>query len=91
MKILRDFFTLNIRKIANIIQKERGDRGLKKGWKTYPMFCPNCGAINHGHKSEDEKIRYECRKCTVKFVRVPKGRRHDTIELFAAQGQEALM
>ena len=41
--------------------------------------------------SEDEKIRYECRKCTVKFVRVPKGRRHDTIELFAAQGQEALM
>lgn len=31
------------------------------------------------------------RKCTVKFVRVPKGRRHDTIELFAAQGQEALM
>lgn len=54
------------------------------------MFCPNCGAINHGHKSEDEKIRYECRKCTVKFVRVPKGRRHDTIELFAAQGQEKL-
>lgn len=43
---------------------------MKKGWKTYPMFCPNCGAINHGHKSEDEKIRYECRKCTVKFVRV---------------------
>lgn len=64
---------------------------MKKGWKTYPMFCPNCGAINHGHKSEDEKIRYECRKCTVKFVRAPKGRRHDTIELFAAQGQEALM
>ena len=30
---------------------------MKKGWKTYPMFCPNCGAINHGHKSEDEKIR----------------------------------
>ena len=57
---------------------------MKRGWKTYPMFCPNCGAINHGHKSEDEKIRYECRKCTVKFVRVPKGRRHDTIELFAA-------
>lgn len=56
------------------------------------MVLPEAAeATNHGHKSEDEKIRYECRKCTVKFVRVPKGRRHDTIELFAAQGQEALM
>ena len=64
---------------------------MKENWKLYPMFCPNCGITSYGYKSEDGKIRYVCRKCAVKFVRMQKGRRHDTIELFAAQGQEALM
>ena len=52
------------------------------------MFCPNCGRLNYGYKSEDNRIKYECVQCTVKFVRVQKGRRHDTIDLFAKVGHE---
>ena len=64
---------------------------MKESWKPCPMFCPNCGSLNHGYKSEDEKIKYECVKCKVKFVRVQKGRRHDTIDLFSPHGQEVLI
>lgn len=56
---------------------------MKDIWKLYPMFCPNCGKINYGYKSEDGRIKYECGKCTVRLVRVQKSRRHDTIEMFA--------
>lgn len=61
---------------------------MKESWKPYPMFCPNCGRLNYGYKSEDNRIKYECAQCTVKFVRVQKGRRHDTIDLFAKVGHE---
>lgn len=66
---------------------------MKESWKPCPMFCPNCGSLNYGYKSEseDEKIKYECVKCKVKFVRVQKGRRHDTIDLFSPHGQEVLI
>ena len=50
---------------------------MKEVWKPYPMYCPNCGRLNYGNKSEDNRIKYECVQCTVKFVRVQKGRRHD--------------
>ena len=56
-----------------------------------PMFCPNCGKMNYGYKGIDEKIKYECDRCMVKFVRVRKGRRHDTIEMFAISGQESII
>ncbi len=51
---------------------------MKDIWKLYPMFCPNCGKINYGYKSEDGRIKYECGKCTVRLVRVQKSRRHDS-------------
>lgn len=41
-------------------------------WKPYPMFCPNCGKINYGYKNTDGKIKYECSKCMIKFVRVQR-------------------
>ena len=63
---------------------------ITENWKPIPMFCPNCGKLNYGYKSGDEKIKYECDRCMVNFVRVRKGRRHDTIEMFAAPGQESI-
>ena len=33
---------------------------MKESWKPYPMFCPNCGRLNYGYKSEDNRIKYEC-------------------------------
>lgn len=46
-------------------------------WTPVPMYCPNCGHLNIGYRNDENKIRYECQRCKVVFVRVPKGRRHD--------------
>ncbi len=59
-------------------------------WKPVPMYCPNCGKLNIGYKNEENKIRYECQTCKVVFVRIQKGRRHDTIEMYAPAGVERL-
>ena len=64
---------------------------MTETWKPIPMFCPNCGKMNYGYKGIDEKIKYECDRCMVKFVRVRKSRRHDTIEMFASPGQESVI
>ena len=52
-------------------------------WTPIPMFCPNCGALCYGYRNIEKKIRYECSRCKVVFIRIQKGRRHDTIEIFA--------
>ena len=64
---------------------------MAETWKPIPMFCPNCGKMNYGYKGVDEKIKYECNRCMVKFVRVRKSRRHDTIEMFAPPGEESVI
>ena len=59
---------------------------MDERWKPYPIFCPNCGKINYGYKNTDGKIKYECIKCMIKFVRVHKSRSHDTIDIYAPDG-----
>lgn len=59
---------------------------MDERWNPYPIFCPNCGKINYGYKNTDGKIKYECSKCMIKFVRVQKSRRHDTIDIYAPDG-----
>ena len=56
-------------------------------WTPIPMYCSNCGKLNYGYRNEDGKIKYEFDKCKVVFVRVQKGRRHDTIDMYAPVGQ----
>ena len=56
-------------------------------WTPIPMYCSNCGKLNYGYRNEDGKIKYECDNCKVVFVRVEKGRRHDTIDMYAPAGQ----
>jgi lysyl-tRNA synthetase class I len=56
-------------------------------WVPVPMFCSNCGQLNYGYRNDEEKIRYECRRCSAVSVRIQKGHRHDTIELYAPEGQ----
>ena len=53
-------------------------------WTSTPTFCPNCGVLCYGHRNNEKKVRYECGRCKVVFIRIRKGRRHDTIELFTA-------
>lgn len=59
-------------------------------WTTIPMFCPNCGQLNYGYQNTEKKIKYECTRCGVVLVRTTKGRRHDTIEMYAAAETERL-
>lgn len=48
-------------------------------WMPMPMYCPNCGNLNYGYQNNEGKIKYECTKCRIVFIRIKKGRRHDTI------------
>ena len=61
---------------------------MGESWDEIPMFCPNCGHLNHGYRNRENTIRYECTRCKVVLVRTVKGRRHDTIDLYAPNGQE---
>lgn len=56
-------------------------------WTPIPMFCPNCGQLNYGYRNEEERIKYECKKCKVVFVRTKKSRRHDCLDIYVPAGQ----
>lgn len=56
-------------------------------WTPLPMYCSNCGQLNYGYRNEEAKIKYECKKCGVVFIRVQKGRRHDRIDMYAPAQQ----
>lgn len=43
-----------------------------------------------GYKNAQGDIKVECARCHVVMVRKMKGRRHDTIDLYAPKGQERL-
>ena len=47
-----------------------------ENWKPYPMYCNSCGHINYGFQDKNGKIKYECRKCRLVYVRTMKNRRH---------------
>ena len=51
------------------------------------MYCNNCGQLNYGLQRNDGKIKYECKKCKMVFVRTIKNRRHQTIEIYAPKGE----
>jgi len=59
-------------------------------WIPFTWHCPNCGAKVTGYKNEKGTIKVECRRCYVVMVRSFKGRRHDTIDLYAPKGEERL-
>lgn len=60
-------------------------------WTPVSIYCPNCGKLNYGYRDKENKIRYECKRCQVKLVRINKSRRHDTLELYAPAGQVSLL
>ena len=57
-------------------------------WVSFSWHCPNCGMIVVGVKNSDGTIKVQCRHCGTAMVRRIKGRRHDTIDLYAPQNQE---
>lgn len=57
-------------------------------WAPCVWHCSNCGELVSGLKNENGDIKVQCKKCGMVMVRRMKGRRHDTIELYAPKGQE---
>ena len=56
-------------------------------WTPLPMYCNNCGHLNYGLQRNDGKIKYECNKCRMVFVRTIKNRRHQTLEIYTPKGE----
>ena len=52
-------------------------------WSSFTIYCPNCGTLLSGVKDKNGKVRYRCRKCGIEMTRTSKGRRHDTLEVYA--------
>ena len=59
-------------------------------WVPFSWHCPNCGALVTGYKNAQGTIKLECERCRVVMVRSFKGRRHDSIDLYAPKGAERL-
>ena len=59
-------------------------------WVPFSWHCANCGTIVTGYKNSDGAIKVECKRCRTVMVRKIKGRRHDTIDLYAPKNQEHL-
>lgn len=57
-------------------------------WVPFSWYCSNCGAIVTGYKNQNNDIKVQCSRCQVVMVRRFKSRKHDTIDLFAPEGQE---
>jgi ribosomal protein S27E len=52
-------------------------------WEPCAWYCSNCGTLVTGYKNAEGMIKVECKKCGTVLVRKTKGRRHDTIEMYA--------
>ena len=59
-------------------------------WTAVQMYCPNCGTLNMGHKGQEGKDRFRCKRCTVVMLRSYKSRRQDVIEITLPKGTDRL-
>ena len=57
-------------------------------WKPFSWHCANCGNIVIGYMKQNGDIKVECKRCRVVMVRKIKGRRHDTIDVYAPTDME---
>lgn len=55
-------------------------------WRPFSWYCANCGHMVTGYKNKKGDIKVECTVCRVVMVRTLKGRRHDSIDLYAPAG-----
>jgi predicted RNA-binding Zn-ribbon protein involved in translation (DUF1610 family) len=54
-------------------------------WKQSTMPCFSCGSLVVGYKNDKGDLKYQCPKCKTAMVRKTKGRRHFTVECYAAK------
>lgn len=54
-------------------------------WKQSKMPCFSCGTTVVGYETDNGDLKYQCHKCKTAMVRKTKGRRHFTVECYAAK------
>lgn len=52
-------------------------------WKPIPWHCLHCGRKIIAYENGKEDMKVSCDKCHTVMVRKIRGRRHDTIEIYA--------
>ena len=53
-------------------------------WIAFAWHCPECGAKVTGYKNRQGTISLKCPNCRIAMVRTFRGRRHETIDLYAS-------
>ena len=59
-----------------------------QGWVPVSWFCVNCGTKVMGFKNKHNKVKAECSKCKIYYVRTYKGRHHKSMKLFYPEEDE---
>ena len=53
-----------------------------QGWVPVSWFCVNCGTKVMGFKNKHNKVKAECSKCKIYYVRTYEGRHHRSMKMF---------
>ena len=53
-----------------------------QGWVPVSWFCVNCGTKVMGFKNKHNKVKAECSKCKIYYVRTYEGRHHRSLKMF---------
>ncbi len=64
---------------------------LEETWIPFSWHCPNCGCIVTGYKNQNGDIKVQCNRCKMVMVRKLRGVKHDSIDLYAPEGQERIV
>ena len=64
-------------------RSDKEDHPKLVDWTVYSWFCPNCRGAVAGMKNEKQQIKAACTICGATMIRTIKGRRHDTIDVYA--------
>lgn len=57
-------------------------------WTPLSWYCSNCGHLVTGYKNSNGDVKVECKVCHAVMIRKIKGRRHNTIDLYAPKENE---
>ena len=55
----------------------------QNNWKQVSWYCPNCGNLLTGHTNAEGNVKATCCLCHAEMALKVKGRRHNTLEIYA--------
>lgn len=61
---------------------------MEEMWTPRSWYCSNCGNKVTAFMNGSGSFKVECSRCRVVMVRTSRSRRHDTINIYAPDGQE---